>query len=110
MMRLVKAYVLEIYNHINKPLNSMHMNFGYRICCDNIDKTCKTQYMCLDQRNKSLHYCHSYAVQNRIDVSQIDDCVVDRMQDVDQISRSILPSCNDDKTIRDNIAILILLI
>ena len=47
---------------------------GYKLVGDNIDIGVKTRYMRLERyENKSLHYFHCYAVQNRIDHSDKPD-------------------------------------
>ena len=50
---------------------------GYKLVGDNLDKGVKTRYMRSDDaegyRNKSLHYFHSFAIQNRIDLSKLPD-------------------------------------
>ena len=66
--------VFEKYLLVQKVINTTYLNFGFRICGDNIDKSCKTRFMRMDRRNQSLHYFHSYGVQNRIDVSQMPYC------------------------------------
>lgn len=47
--------------------------FTFKICGDNIDKTVKRRYMCSDKGNLSLHAFHSYAVLDRIDLSDLPD-------------------------------------
>ena len=43
---------------------------GYKLVGDNIDKTVKSRHMRLnDHHNKSFHYFYSFSVQNRIDIS-----------------------------------------
>ena len=47
---------------------------GYKLVGDNIDKMVKSRYMRLNgHRNKSFHYFHSFAMQNRIDISTLSD-------------------------------------
>ena len=99
--------VLEPYHHIRKVFNSNNHHFGYRICGDNIDKTVKSRYMRLDRRNKSLHYFHSYAVQNRINFNYLTDKPNAISQNLSQISNAILSSSSDDMELRKNISILI---
>ena len=81
---------------------------GYRICGDNIDKTIRTRYMCLDKRNASLHYFHSFAVHNRIDFPMLSDAPVDKTTlQCEEMAVSILPSTSDDQVLCSNLAILI---
>ena len=44
---------------------------GYRLCGDNINKSIHTRHKRLDRRNKSLHYFHLYAVENRVDFASL---------------------------------------
>ena len=57
----------------------------------------------------SLHYSHAFAVQNRIDVSDLSDVPMDKSTtaDLEDIAHSIIPSSRDDKALRENIAILV---
>lgn len=101
--------VLEPYCHISRISGiSYSLPKGYRICGDNIDKTVRPRYMRSDKANKSLHYFHSYAVQNRVDVSHLADSPVDMSTFTpDRIASTILPSSNDDEMLRENVAVLI---
>ena len=100
--------VFEKYLLVQKVINTTYLNFGFRICGDNIDKSCKTRFMRMDRRNQSLHYFHSYGVQNRIDVSQMPYISAHKTySDVNVIANSILPSIHDDDAIKCNIATLV---
>ena len=82
---------------------------GYKIIGDNIDKMVKARYM-RDEGycNKSLHYFHSFAIQNRIDLSSYPD--VHPHTCMDSPSRrasALLPSEEDDGILRTNIVTLV---
>ena len=47
-----------------------------KLCGDNIDKMVKRRYMRSDKGNLSLHYFHSFAALDRIDVSDLSDEIV----------------------------------
>jgi len=46
---------------------------GLVIVGDNIDKNFRPSYQRQDRQTKSLHYFHTYAVKNRVDVSSLSD-------------------------------------
>ena len=82
---------------------------GYRLCGDNIDKNVYTRHMRIDHRNKSLHYFHMYAVENRVHFSELSEECPDNSHvlDFQSVAKSLLPSSRDDSTLKKNIAILI---
>ena len=79
----------------------------YKLVGDNIDSTVNPRYMRLDNKVKSLHYYHTYAVQDRINVH---DFINDRQPltsvSVQEKARSLLPTESDDDAIIKNIKIL----
>lgn len=102
--------VLEPCCHITEIVgtHSSPRPLGYRICGDNIDKTVRPRYMRSDKKNVSLHYFHSYAVQNRVDASNLSDSPVDMSTFTPKgIASTIIPSLDDDRILRENIAVLI---
>ena len=61
-----------------------------------------------EKRNSSLHYFHSYAVQNRIDTSSLSDITPDNTNDmISGEANYILPFHGDDKVLKSNIAVLV---
>ena len=46
---------------------------GFKIVGDNIDKTVRPRHQTLENRTQSLHYFHSYAVKDRIDIGDLSD-------------------------------------
>jgi len=102
--------VLEPYLSIIKEASKQapKVPIGFRICGDNIDKAVHPRYMRCDRRNQSLHYFHSYAVQNRVDVSNLSDSPVDMSAYTpERMANTIVPSGSDDRALKENIAILI---
>ncbi len=81
----------------------------YCLCGDNIDITVKPRFMRTDKhKTTSLHYFHSYAVQNRIDFSDLSETVpMALVVDVHQLAASLLPTPDDDVALRNNIAVLV---
>ena len=100
--------ILEPCQLIAKISGIQSKHLGYRICGDNIDKTVRTRYMRSEYRNSSMHYFHSYAVQNPIDFSHLSDTIPsNNFPDPEDIASSVLPSASDDKSLNANIAILV---
>ena len=105
------AQVLEPSNYIEilpgLPLQRRHK--GYRLCGDNIDKSISRRHLRSNRRNQSIHYFHAYAVENRIDISQLSDINihVSEITTLEYASSSVLPRLGDDTKIRENIGILI---
>ena len=82
---------------------------GFRLCGDNIDKNVRTRHMRVDRRNKSLHYFHLYAVENRVDFVSLSDDTPDNsgITDLRSVAESLLPTPRDDEVLKQNISILI---
>ena len=59
-------------NHLqmSKVMRNRHT---YKLIGDNIDKTVKPRDMRIGSQTQSLHYFHTYAHKNRIDVSHMED-------------------------------------
>lgn len=89
------------------PIQMRHK--GFRLCGDNLDKNIYRRHLRSDKRNQSLHYFHAYAVENRIDVSELSDICPNILEitDVKCAAKSILPKPMDDMAMKDNIAVLI---
>lgn len=51
----------------------LHGWVGFKIVGDNIDKTIRPRHQTLEKRTQSLHYFHSFAVKDRVDLSRISD-------------------------------------
>lgn len=49
-------------------------HFGYKLVGDNIDMSVKARYVQVGvSRNRSLHYFHTFAVKNRVDLRHLPD-------------------------------------
>ena len=78
-----------------------------KLCDDNIDKMVKRRYMRSDKGNLSLHYFHSFAALDRIDVSDLSDEIVPGfLPNPDDIARSVLPTADDDVILKQTFAVL----
>ena len=78
----------------------------YVLVDDNIDKNVSPHDMRVDHQTKSFHYFHSYAVHDRIDLSEYSNGIPDI--DVESLPlTTFLPSLNDCKKLRENYIILV---
>ncbi len=89
------------------PTPSLSLQFptlGYKLVGDNIDIGVKTRYMRLERyENKSLHYFHCLAVQNRIDHSHKPDVHPDTcLPSPLHRASTLLPSLADDRSLRND--------
>lgn len=79
---------------------------GFKITGDNIDKNVRPRHQTLQRRTNSLHYFHSYAVMDRVDLSNVSD----EHPTVDVLSigmETILPSSDDYQKLLSNLATLV---
>ena len=78
----------------------------FKIVGDNIDKEIKPRHMRSDYQARSLHYFHSYAVRDRLNLDSYDDSP--SAPDPSLVNLELLlPSPDDNREIRHNMAILI---
>lgn len=77
----------------------------YKLVGDNIDKNVRPREMRSDCQTRSLHYFHTYAVRDRVNLS--DYSSEQRLPDISTIQLdNLLPSKDDETTIRKNFAVL----
>ncbi|KAL5484392.1 hypothetical protein EMCRGX_G020883 [Ephydatia muelleri] len=95
----------EAVAFMDMNVSSNNKSLGFRLCGDNLDKTIQRRHARLDRVNKELHCFNSYAVRNRVDISQLSDEVPHYPLHIDVYS--ILPSPLDDNTLSSNIATLV---
>ena len=88
--------------------------FGYKLVGDNIDFTVKARYMRTDGRqDQSLHFFHSYAIRDRIDLSKFPFQSSPRVthptsfSNFETMALEMLPSSLDDVTLSKNIATIV---
>ena len=77
----------------------------YRLVGDNIDKNVKPRNMTSEYQTRSLHYFHSYAVRDRIDLSGFSSDPPTRMASELDVE-ALLPTCDDEAVLHENMAIL----
>ena len=85
------------------PMFSPQMS-TYKLVGDNIDREVRPRDMRSDYQTRSLHYFHTYAVKDRVDLSSISDLAVCHETCIN--IEAILPSIADMKEIRKNIGVL----
>lgn len=76
----------------------------YKLVGDNIDKDVKPRQMRFDYQTRSLHYFHTYALQDRVDLSSLSDEPRPLPTPIDLTV--ILPDKADDECLQNNFAIL----
>lgn len=83
--------------------------FGYKLVGDNIDISVNTRFMrAQGYRNQSLHFFHSCAVLDRIDLTHLPLQLLPTCHNSpEKMAHSLLPSPENDASIIQNIAILI---
>lgn len=78
----------------------------YKLVGDSIDKNVRPREMRSDHQTQSLHYFHTYAVRDRIDLSDFSNS--SHLPDISSIQLTqLLPSEADIKAIYDNFSILV---
>ena len=78
-------------------------SFGYVLVIDNIDINVRWSYQQIDCSTESFHFCHVYAVLNRINTTVLSDAPSSGELSVD----SILPGQDDFKKITDDFTVLV---
>ena len=77
----------------------------YRLVSDNIDKQVRPRDMRSDYQTRSLHYFHTYAVRDRVDLTRISD--QKPFLDLKTIHLdATLPTSGDKKELQKNFSIL----
>lgn len=73
---------------------------------DNLDKNIRPRDMRSDHQTQSLHYFHTYAVRDRVDVSSYSS--ESKLPDIKSMQLdNLLPSLLDDKVLTHNFAVLV---
>lgn len=78
---------------------------GYKLVGDNIDKTVRPRFMRSDHQAISFNYFNTYAVKDRIDMSELSSHKSFIYAEVDV--NDILPSADTDAILHSNLSILI---
>jgi len=87
------------------PAGCSHL-MTYKLVGDNIDKNVRPRDMRSDHQTRSLHYFHTYAVRDRVDISHYSDKT--SLLDVSTIQLdNLLPLTYDQQSLLQNFEILI---
>ena len=103
-------YIADFINppHHAEDLASRSPIFGFKLVGDNIDKNVKARYQRQDHQNKSLHYFNSFALQSRIDFSELANVLpATCVNSPHNVCLSLLPSVEDDKALRHHFITLV---
>ena len=77
---------------------------GFKIVTDNVDFTITPSYQRMDKPKKSLHYVHSYAVKDRVNMSNLSDIPPEAC---DHVASDLLPTSSDISSIKEEFCILL---
>ncbi len=69
--------------------DALHQWSGFKIVGDNIDKNVRPSFQRLTHQTKSLHFFHSYAVKDRVNLSSASDTRKPRPSDYDYFVVSV---------------------
>ena len=78
-----------------------------KLCGDNIDWTIRPRYIRSDQQTLSVHYFHSYAIKDRVDISSLSDIPPINQPSISEVLSKVIPSARDDSIIHDEFAVLL---
>ena len=87
---ILAASTMEVAEH---GTSSASESFGYVGVIDNVDMNIRRSYQRCDRTTASYHFCHGYAVLNRIDTSNLSDGPPSGTLSVEQL----LPNSSDKK-------------
>ena len=85
-------------------MRSIH---GFKICGDNIDKTVHCRHMRIDKQVESLHYFHSYAIKDRIKISDVSVISPSNTPTAEVVISTVQPDDEDDALIHVEFAVLV---
>lgn len=78
--------------------------YGFVLVTDNIDKNIRRSYQRENRQTVSLHYCHSCAIQNRVDISGLSD---EPPKSVEITVDTFLPNTDDLSKLLNDFEILV---
>ena len=67
------AVPVESTNQLSNNIAVSTDSFGFVVTIDNLDMNVRPSFQRIDHVTKSYHFCHAYAVLNRIDTSTLED-------------------------------------
>lgn len=94
----------EMESNVSETMTDLSEIFTYKLVGDNIDKDVKPRQMRCDYQTRSLHYFHTFAVKDRVDISSLSDKPLQIPADVDLTK--LLPNKADDTCLQKNFAVL----
>ena len=80
--------------------------YGFKIVMDNLDMNIRPRYQTFERQTKSIHYVNSYALRDRVDLSQFQNVDHNPELDPEILYNAILPTDNDHQVLMANFAIL----
>ena len=98
----------DIGNGLNALSTTQHQSGlpTYKLVGDNIDKNIRPRDVRINSQTVSLHYYHSYALRDRIDLTSLEDSP--SLPDMEGIRlENFLPTLQDEETIKGNFQHLI---
>lgn len=81
--------------------------FGVKLCGDNADWNVTPSFIRTDCQTQSVHYFHSYAVRDRIDLSSLSDIQLTNQPTTSEVVSKLLPTIHEESLIHDNFAVLL---
>lgn len=97
---------LDLDEFLGPPPQTPSLIKTYKIVGDNVDKNIQPRDMRYEHQTKSLHYFHSYAVRDRINI-EMDDEDFDPPSTASIDLKEILPSAADNVAMFHHFSILI---
>ena len=76
---------------------------GFKLVIDNVDKNIRPSFQRVDRRTQSLHYCHTIAIKDRINLSEYSEVGCNNLV----TCSDFLPNSQDLKQIKRDLKILV---
>ena len=80
---------------------------GFKICGDNLDKTMHRRHIRCDQQNKTLHYFHSYAVKDQVNLQDLSDAGPKKPSTISEVLEKVEPNAQENALFIDECAVLL---
>ena len=91
-------------NTSSEELSNASTWTGFKLVKDNLDKNVRPSNQRIDHQTKSYHYCHAFAVKDRVNLSSCSDIRPDSLQ-IDPFC--LLPTADDLEQLKKNFVILV---
>ena len=76
---------------------------GFKLVIDNVDKNIRPTFQRIDRQTQSVHYCHTIAIQDRIDLSEYSEVSCNNLVNFSDF----LPNTQDLELIKKDLQILV---